>query len=286
MHTHALPTFTIVTPSYNQASFLPQTLESIHNQRGVSIEHIVMDGGSSDESVAIIQASQDRIAHWQSAPDGGQAQALHDGFARATGDILGWLNSDDYYMTDTVLLETARIFAANPDVDIVTSDVVLVSETGEPLLMDMVLCPDHFRMRYCMAMPQQSTFWRRSAYEAVGGVDPGFAHCMDFDLFQRLSQGRKIKRIPMVTAAFRIHQSGKTTVQAHVQIDEAGQLQRRYGHGFGNWLAIKGVTMLVRLESIAAEIGAIMKGRPLPTLFNARLEPMRGYIKHKHNLSF
>ncbi|HCK65102.1 MAG TPA: glycosyltransferase, partial [Anaerolineae bacterium] len=105
----------IITPSYNQAKYLEQTIQSVLNQNYSEIEYILIDGGSNDGSINIIKKYQDKFAFWISEKDNGQADAINKGFAKATGDIVAWLNSDDYYLPETIA-KVVKVFEANPDV--------------------------------------------------------------------------------------------------------------------------------------------------------------------------
>ncbi|MEA4858636.1 glycosyltransferase [Solidesulfovibrio sp.] len=280
-----LPKVTVVTPSFNQAAFLPQTLESVAGQKGVAVEHLVLDGGSTDATPDILRAWDGRLAYWRSAPDGGQTAALAEGFALATGEVMGWLNSDDCLFADDVLAAVAEAFARHPEAVMVTGDTLLTDPAGKPVMIDMVLAPSHRQMRYVMAVPQQSTFFRREAYEAAGGMDGRFTYCMDYDLFERISRQGKIVRIPRVVATFRLHPSAKTATWHDVFKRDLHACQHRHGAGPWHELLIKLVTMETRLGSIAAQLGARIKGRKLPTQVNARLEPMRASARKKHGLS-
>ena len=282
---HRLPKVSIVTPSYNQAAFLPRTLESVAAQRGVAVEHIVLDGGSTDGTADILRQWNDRLAFWRSAPDKGQTSALAEGFAMAGGEVMGWLNSDDWLYDEGALAAVAEAFARHPEAVMVTGDTVLTDAAGAPVMIDMVLAPSARQMRSMMAVPQQSTFFRRSAYLAAGGVDTTFAYCMDFDLFERISRQGAIVRIPRVLAAFRLHESAKTATWQDVFQREAYACQHRYGTGLWRELAIKLVTMEIRLGSVLAQLGAILRGRKLPTHVNARLEPLRALARKKHGLA-
>lgn len=280
-----LPKITVVTPSYNQAAYLPQTLASVAGQKGVAVEHIVLDGGSTDGTAEILRAWDSRLDFCRSAPDDGQTAALAEGFAMATGEVLGWLNSDDFLWDETALAAVAEAFARHPEAAMVTGDTVLTDPEGRPVMIDMVLAPSARQMRHTMAVPQQSTFFRRSAYRAAGGMDPAFAYCMDFDLFERLSRHGAIVRIPKVLAAFRLHPAAKTATWQAVFRGDVRACQHRHGQGLLHELAIKLVTLEVRLGSLLAQLGAILKGRRLPTQVNARIEPLRAYARKKHGLA-
>lgn len=280
-----LPKVTVVTPSFNQADFLPQTLESVAAQKGVEVEHIVLDGGSTDATPEILRQWSDKLAYWRSAPDGGQTAALAEGFAMATGEVMGWLNSDDCLYADDVLAAVAKAFARHPEAVMVTGDTLLTDPAGRPVMIDMVLTPSHRQMRYAMAVPQQSTFFRREAYEVAGGMDGRFAYCMDYDLFERISRQGKIVRIPRLIATFRLHPSAKTATWQDVFRRDLYACQHRHGSGPWHEVMIKLVTMEMRLESVLAQLGALLHGRRLPTQINARLEPLRAFARKKHGLA-
>lgn len=128
----SFPTLSIITPSFNQAAFLPQTLDSVLNQKYPKLEYIVIDGGSTDGSREIIESYSDRLTFWVSEKDRGQVHALNKGFQRATGDWVGWQNSDDFYLPgafESFAVATQRY----PDADIVVADIVLVDEAGAPI---------------------------------------------------------------------------------------------------------------------------------------------------------
>ena len=200
------------------------------------------------------------------------------------GEVMGWLNSDDWLWSDDALAAVAEAFAKHPDAVMVTGDTVLTDADGAPVMIDMVL-PASRQMRYTMAVPQQSTFFRKSAYEAAGGMDTAFSYCMDFDLFERISRQGRIVRLPKVLAAFRLHPSAKTATWQEVFRRDVAACQHRHGSGFLHELKIKLVTLEVRLGSVLAQLGAIVKGRRLPSHVNCRLEPLRAYARKKHGLA-
>jgi len=282
----ALPAVTLVTPSFNQGRYLRRNLESVAAQQGVVVEHILLDGGSTDDTRDVIARHGGHLAFWRSAPDEGQTAALIEGFGRATGQVMGWLNSDDYLWDENALRHVAEAFAADPDAAMVSGDTVLVAEDETPVMLDMIKWPSARKMRYNMCVPQQSTFWRAEAYRAVGGIDPAFRYCMDFDLFQRMSQGRRMARIPRLVAAFRLQPASKTATWGDVFRREVALCQGRHGSGALHWLAVKAVTMEIRLGSALAELEALASGRALPCLANCRWEPCRAWARKRHGLSF
>ena len=203
----------IVTPSYNQAPFLEQTMLSVLEQDYPRIEYIVIDGGSTDNSVEIIKKYADRLTYWVSEKDSGQAEAINKGFVRAKGEILAWLNSDDYYMLNTVSV-AVRCFEQNPDVVMVYGDMLAVDGDGntinllkyKQLSLEDLLC---FQI-----IGQPSVFFRRSALEKAGMLEPTFHFMLDHQLWIRLAQQGGILHIPQIWSAARYHPGAKNRARA------------------------------------------------------------------------
>jgi len=203
----------IITPSYNQAPYLEQTIQSVLEQDYPRIEYIVVDGGSTDNSAEIIQKYADRLAYWISEKDSGQAEAINKGFARANGEIVAWLNSDDYYMIHTVSF-AVRCFEQNPDVVMVYGDMLAVDENGQiinvlkykQLSLEDLLC---FQI-----LGQPSVFFRRSALEKTGLLEPTFHYMLDHHLWIRLAQQGGILHVPQVWSAARYHPLAKNRARA------------------------------------------------------------------------
>jgi glycosyltransferase involved in cell wall biosynthesis len=223
-----LPKISVVTPSFNQASFLEETIRSILSQGYPDLEYIVMDGGSTDGSTEIIGKYADRLADWKSAKDGGQADAIRTGFARATGDILCWLNSDDTIAPGT-LRKVGEFFAAHPAVDLVYGDLNLVDSDGKRLYTARPVLRLGILVYENAFIPQQSMYWRRSLYERVGGVDPRLRFAMDFDLVIRfLLAGACVRKLPGVLANYRWHPAAKSSTIRDVMEKEIYELVRRH----------------------------------------------------------
>jgi GT2 family glycosyltransferase len=207
------PLVSIATPSYNQAPYLEQTIQSVLGQDYPRIEYLVIDGASTDNSVEIIKKYQDRLAYWASEKDRGQAEAINKGFARATGEILAWLNSDDYYLPHTISA-VVKCFEQNPDVVMVYGDMLAVNGNGQTinvikykqLSLEDLLC--------LQIIGQSSVFFRRSALEKTGLLDTSFHFMLDHHLWIRLAQQGKILHVPQIWSAARYHAEAKNRARA------------------------------------------------------------------------
>jgi len=225
------PKITIVTPSYNQAAFLEETLRSVLLQGYPSLEYIVMDGGSSDGSAEIIERYAPWLAHWQSQRDDGQAGAIADGFARASGEVLAWLNSDDRYQPHA-LARVGAFFARSPRVGFLSSDVNHIKQDSSLIKRHYVADPSFFITANVgfHNMVQPGCYWRREAYLLAGGMDRSFRFCMDRDLFLRLlrvARARRLSGPPL--ADFRHHSEAKSSTIRDVATREGALLVERYG---------------------------------------------------------
>ncbi len=207
------PLVSIVTPSYNQAQFLKQTIESVLGQDYPRIEYLVADGRSTDGSVEIIKQYADRLAWWVSETDAGQGEAINKGLARVTGDIVAWLNSDDYYLPGTIRA-AVQAFQQNPDVALVYGDMLAVDAQGrttntltyKQLMLQDLLC---FQI-----IGQPAVFFRREVLEKAGGLDTSFHYLLDHQLWIRMAQHGRMLHIPQTWAAARYHAAAKNVAKA------------------------------------------------------------------------
>ena len=218
----------IVVPSFNQTPFLPACLESVLGQTGPDLEILVYDGGSTDGSRAIIERYAPRLAYWQSQPDGGQSAALKAGFERATGDIFGWVNSDDILLPGA-LERAAEYFAAHPESPLGYGNAVWIDSDGRAIRPKREIDFDWgiFAYGYCY-IPQPSAFFRREAYLAAGGLDPEFKCSMDYDLWHRLSRLGPVGHIPAFMSGMRDHPNTETNRLKAVFAREHDILRQRY----------------------------------------------------------
>lgn len=202
-----------MTPSYNQAKYIEQTLRSVLEQDYPRVEYLVVDGQSTDGSVELIRKYADTLAWWVSEKDSGQGEAINKGLARTKGEIIAWLNSDDYYLSGT-LSTVAKIFEENPDVVMVYGDMLAVDEQGRTintlkyrqLSLQDLLC---FQI-----IGQPSVFFRREAYEKAGGLDVTFHFLLDHHLWIRIAQAGKILHVPQIWSAARYHAEAKNRAKA------------------------------------------------------------------------
>ncbi|SDW04185.1 glycosyltransferase family 2 protein [Thiocapsa roseopersicina] len=227
----------VVTPSLNQAKFLEATLQSVLSQGYSRLEHIVVDGASEDGSTMIIDAHSDHLADWVSEPDSGQANAINKGFAKATGDILCWINSDDL-LAPGCLQRVADYFSNHPDAVWCTGQCQLINETGVPgqVLEVNAALPSiswlmHFRDNRA-AILQPSTFWRREAWEAVGPLREDLHYAFDFEFFYRIREHfGPPGQLDTVLSQFRLHDSSKTVSTGEMFLIEVMDVVREKRSG-------------------------------------------------------
>ncbi|HEV7725955.1 MAG TPA: glycosyltransferase family 2 protein [Modestobacter sp.] len=204
----------MVTPSYNQVAYVGQTMESVRDQEGVEVEHIVVDGMSTDGSLDVLRryaADATIIAE----PDRGQTDAINKGLRRAGGDIVCWLNSDDYFLPGT-LQAVSEYFAAHPEAVWLTGDCLIVDAEGkriqEPVRWykrALRTLPATAYLGVTNAITQPATFWRRSAHDRLGYLDETLRYTMDYDWWLRLATLGRPAKINRPLTAFRIHEESK-----------------------------------------------------------------------------
>jgi glycosyltransferase involved in cell wall biosynthesis len=202
----------IVTPSYQQGKFIEKTINSVLAQNYMPLEYIVQDGGSTDETIAILKNYEPRLAACASAKDSGQAEAINNGFSKSTGEIMAWLNSDDLLLPGA-LVKVASFFDSHPAVDVVYGNRLLIDENDMEIGRWILPGHDSDILSWVDYVPQETLFWRRRVWEKIGGkVDESFRFAMDWDLLLRFRDvGAKFEHIPEFLGAFRIHSSQKTS---------------------------------------------------------------------------
>lgn len=233
------PLVSIITPSFNQAEFLEATIRSVLSQDYPNLEYIIVDGASTDGSVEIIRRYAGQLAWWVSEPDKGQTDAINKGFARAQGEILGWLNSDDTYLPNAVT-EAVSYLQTHPEAAMVYGDANLIDSQGQILGKFPARQTDYKRLlRGYVHIPQQAAFFRSELWQRVGPLDTSFYFAMDYDLWVRLARQGPLCYYPRLWANFRLHGSGKSVVSDDRCWPEMIRVHQRETGRKLSWLAVK-----------------------------------------------
>jgi glycosyltransferase involved in cell wall biosynthesis len=227
----AWPKISIVTPSFNQGEYIEETIRSVLLQGYENLEYIIMDGGSSDESLAVIGKYEKWISYWISEKDGGQSEAIRRGFLRASGDIFAYINSDDVYTPGT-FFEVAKVFDKKLQNDLIVSFSGV--EFNEIENIATTFPSEKQRLTEWLNGPtslfQPSVFWSSHLYRKVGGFDPGMRFCFDKDFFLRciFDGGRYISEPNWVASKFRVHGLSKTSLMQNICLDENRYISGKY----------------------------------------------------------
>jgi len=236
------PTISVITPSYNQAAYLEQCIDSVASQNYGSLEYLLYDGGSDDGSGAIVEKHQGAFTYWQSQPDGGQSDAINQGLQLASGDILCWVNSDDGLLPGALEWVAATLPTDKP--------AWLVGESVSINVQGRWVKQRHIRevneqmfLRYKeFWLPQPSVFWNRAMQERVGLLDAGLRYIMDLDLFFRMFRVTAPIVLRQPLSFYRVHCEAKTTIDAS-RVDEE----------YGRWLALRVSEGEVSLNELLGE---------------------------------
>jgi len=215
----AEPLVSIVTPSFNKGPYIEETIQSIQNQSYTNIEHIVIDGGSTDGTLEILKKYEGRIS-WISEPDHGQSDAINKGWKRAKGEIIAYLNADDTYTPDAVMTAVSYL-NEHSDVDLVYGDGILTDENGKFIrtyragefsMRDLIYCRDNIL--------QPALFFRKAVYDLIGGIDESLNLAMDLDYWIRAGLLFRIAYIPRPLAVAKIYRDAKSVALMHRYVSD------------------------------------------------------------------
>ncbi len=218
----------IVTPSFNQGEFLEQTILSVLNQNYEQLEYIIIDGGSTDESVDVIRRYEDRLAYWVSEKDRGQVHAINKGLERATGDVVAYLNSDDLYLPGAFAAVT-EFFNSNPECEWLCGDTMMFG--GEGHRTELIRAEVPKSAAHCLSWaylaPQPGMFWKRPLL--ASGFDEKWNYVFDHELYVRLLlSGHKCEHLSVPVAAYRLHGTSKTVAEPDRFDQEFDQIAEIY----------------------------------------------------------
>lgn len=284
--TEEFPLVSVVTPSYNQAQFLEDTILSVLNQDYPNLEYIIIDGGSTDGSVDIIRKYEDRLAYWVSQRDQGQADAINKGWRRAQGEIVAWLNSDDTYLPGAVSTAVDYL-RGQPQVDMVYGYLNTIDESGKVIWTTKP--PMHIHLDTLIdrtdLIGQPTVFLRKRVLDQVGMLDASLHYCMDCDLWIRIGMNLTICGIPSVIANFRAQPASKSDQIPLDMIMERYLIAKKYG---GRGTTVAGGLLAARWgRFLAGDSGEGSRGwieqdwAGVPEELSAVLQASRSYITAK-----
>jgi hypothetical protein len=264
----SLPRISLVTPSFNTGRHLGDAIRSVLSQDYPHLDYLVMDGGSTDATIDVLRSFGDRV-RWVSQKDQGQSDAIRKGFEQTTGEILGWLNADDV-LAPGALRTAGEFFAAKPDVALVYGNATYIDSDGR--LIGPCAHIESFNidrlLHYSDFIVQPAAFFRRTAYEAVGGLDASLHYGMDYDLWLKLARGgHKFVHIPQCLASYRWLTDNKTAVGGFARLDELRVMAARHGLKEPAFLRLERVNLLVRDALCELKRGAI--GRSIRSFVGA-----------------
>jgi len=225
----------IITPSYNQGKYIERTIESVLNQDIANLEYIIMDGGSTDETIDVIKKFGDRLI-WKSEKDKGQTDAVNKGIKEATGDIVGWLNSDDIYY-DGAIKKTLKIFEDNPEITVVYGNANHIREDNSIIEPYYTEDFNYDRLKDICYICQPALFFRKSLIEKYGHLDDTLQYCMDYEYWLRLGKGEVFYHLNELIAGSRLYNDNKTLGSRRKVHEEMLHMQKKVlGKASTTWI--------------------------------------------------
>jgi glycosyltransferase involved in cell wall biosynthesis len=229
------PCISVITPSYNQGRFIEGTIQSVLLQNVSGVEYFISDGGSKDKTVQILKKYDDRL-RWISGKDNGQADAVNKGIKATSGEIIGWLNSDDIYYPEA-LSTVKSFFDSHPSVNVIYGDANHIDENDDVIETYYTEDWNYERLKEICYICQPSVFFRRKVIEKVGLLDDRLQYCMDYDYWLRLGKHTNFIRIEKTLAGSRMYENNKTLgskVSVHNEINH--MFSEKFGSIPDKWI--------------------------------------------------
>ncbi|MFQ5823492.1 MAG: glycosyltransferase family 2 protein [bacterium] len=220
------PLVSIITPSYNQGCFIEQTIKSVLSQNYKNIEYIVIDGGSTDTTLDILNKYNGQFT-WISEPDRGQADAINKGLKMAKGELLAWLNSDDTYLPGAIK-KVVRFMQKHPEYKMVYGEGYYISKNSKIINRYPTEPFDYWRLSQTCYICQPTVFFTRDVFENIGYLDVNLKACLDYDYWIRIGSQFKVAKIDEYLAAFRIHSNNKTITLKKLIYREIFSIVKKY----------------------------------------------------------
>ncbi len=247
-----LPKISIITPSYNQGKFLEQTIRSIIDQNYPNLEFIIIDGGSTDNTIEIIKRYEKNISYWVSEPDHGQTNGINKGFRIATGDLVAWMNSDDIYYDNTFKTIASCYLETKGRYDVYFGNKKNISENGQ-VLHEFFYSPFFkYTLFYDdMNISNQSAFWKKTVFEKIGFLDEGLGFIMDYEFFVRMARNSmKFYYVDEFLGALRHHPEAKTSLEAWQKRKQKEIQNINEKYGIKKKLVFKLISKLYRIFNL------------------------------------
>lgn len=262
------PKISIVTPSFNDAEYLDAAIQSLINQSYPNLEYIIMDGGSTDGSVDIIKTYEKHLTYWVSENDGGMYNALQKGFERSTGEIMGWLNSDDIHQPGS-LYSIAQIFSDFKKVNWLQGTPNGVDKTGRIVYaiprpeIDRFFFYNKKHVHSHKYIQQESTFWRRNLWETAGGfISRGYKFAGDFELWMRFFKYDQLYNARVLLASFRLTGEEQFSITNYEEYsDETLRILKAYPLSVNEKKQLKYVNTFDRIEKRILSLSKTLKNK-------------------------
>lgn len=253
-----LPKITVVTPSYNQGKYLEETILSIISQNYPNLEYIIIDGGSTDESVEIIKKYEEHLAYWVSEPDEGQTHAINKGFKKATGDLVAWMNSDDIFFNNALSEISKAYQSTNGNFDVYFGDKGNIDEQGD-LIREYLYPPfSGWGIMYTtnMNISNQSAFWKRDLFQKFGYLNENIQFAMDYEYFLRLyMKSARFYKIYCLIGALRMYDDNKSSDDEWIKIKFQNIRDIKAEYGVNNSLIKKYLFYFYKAYFLLKEYG-------------------------------